>query len=221
MQLRNKFLFALTFCLASSGLAVAQGPGGPGGPGQNGFERPPMERTFHDGHFGRWWHNPQLAQAIGITDDQKKKMDDIYQQHRLNLVDLNANLEKEELLLKPMIGADQPNENEVLGQIDKVAQARAELEKANARMLFDVRRTLTPDQWQKLKALHEQHEAQMQHFRPSNGPDGSPAWRHHAQPDQAPQGPPPAGAPPQGDAQDGPPPAPGDGPPAMPTAPQF
>jgi Spy/CpxP family protein refolding chaperone len=185
-----------------------------------------MERAFHDGHFGRWWHNPQLAQAIGLTDDQKKKMDDVFQQHRQNLVDMNGNLEKEEQLLKPMIGADQPNEDEVLAQIDKVAQARAELEKANARMLFDVRRTLTPEQWQKLKALHEEHESRMRQNR--DGQDGQGAWHHHGQPGQAPAGAPPApgappqgGTPPQGDAQDGPPPAPGDGAPAIPAAPQL
>jgi hypothetical protein len=34
-----------------------------------------------------------------------------------------------------------------------VAQARAELEKANARMLLGIRRVMTADQWQKLKAL--------------------------------------------------------------------
>jgi periplasmic protein CpxP/Spy len=231
MQRRNRFLFALIVCLVSSGLAAAQGPGGPGSgpgaPGHDGWGRPPMERTFHDDHFGRWWHNPHLAQEIGLSDDQKKKMDDIFQQHRLNLVDLNANLEKEELLLKPMIGADQPNEDEVLAQIDKVAQARAELEKANARMLFDVRRTLTPDQWQKLKTLHEEHEAQRQQLR--DGQDGSSGWHRHGQPGQgppvAPMPPPPGtmqpqgGAPPQGDAQDGPPP--GDGAPATPAVPQF
>jgi periplasmic protein CpxP/Spy len=216
MQRRNKLLFALVFCLVSSGLAAAQGPGGPG---DDRGDRPPMERTFHDGHFGRWWHNPNVAQAIGLSDDQKKKMDDIFQQHRLNLVDLNANLEKQELLLKPMIGADQPNEDEVLAQIDKVAQARAELEKANARMLFDVRKTLTADQWQKLKALHEEHENHMQ--RMHDGQNGQGEWRHQGQPGQGPQGPPPqGGAAPQGDAQDGPPPAPGDGAPALPAAPQ-
>jgi TonB family protein len=39
-----------------------------------------------------------------------------------------------------------------VAQIDKIAQARAELEKANARMLLGIRRVMTADQWQKLKA---------------------------------------------------------------------
>jgi periplasmic protein CpxP/Spy len=104
------------------------------------------------GPQGRWWGNPELAQKLGLTADQIKKMDDILQQHRLRLVDLHATLDKEELMLEPMVSADQPDETKLLAQIDKVAQARAELEKANARMLLDIRRVLTQDQWQKLKA---------------------------------------------------------------------
>ena len=40
----------------------------------------------------------------------------------------------------------------VLAQIDRIAQARAELEKANARMLLGLRGVLTLDQWKKLQA---------------------------------------------------------------------
>ena len=49
--------------------------------------------------------------------------------------------------MEPLVRADQPNEAKILAQIDKVAQARAELEKANARYLLALRSKLTPDQW--------------------------------------------------------------------------
>ena len=50
------------------------------------------------------------------------------------------------------MSADTPDEPKILAQIDRVAQARAELEKANARLLLGIRRVLTPDQWKKLQA---------------------------------------------------------------------
>ena len=84
---------------------------------------------------GRWWSNPQTVEMLGMTSDQVKKMDDIFQQHRLRLIDLNAALAKEEAILEPLVAADQPDDAKVLPQIDRVAQARAELEKANSRML--------------------------------------------------------------------------------------
>jgi Spy/CpxP family protein refolding chaperone len=102
--------------------------------------------------MGRWWKNPQMVEKLGVTADQQTKMDDIFQQHRLKLIDVTAAVEREEVTLEPMMAADQPDEAKILAQIDKVAQARAELEKANARMLLGIRRILTPDQWKKLQA---------------------------------------------------------------------
>lgn len=114
--------------------------------------RPPMERAFHPGPPGRWWNNPEMAQKLGLSAEQQKKMDEIFQQHRLKLIDLNASLQKEEAILEPLVESDQPEESKILAQIDRVAQARAELEKANARMLLGIRRVLNPDQWKKLQA---------------------------------------------------------------------
>ena len=120
--------------------------------------RGPMERGM-----GRWWKNPEMVEKLGVTADQQKKMDDIFQQHRLKLIDVTAAVEREEVTLQPMMEADQPDEARIVAQIDKVAQARAELEKANARMLLGIRRVLTPDQWKKLQAETP---------RPGRGPGG-------------------------------------------------
>jgi len=112
--------------------------------------RPPLERAL--GPAGRWWTNPEMAQKVGLTADQQKRMDDIFQQNRLRLIDLNASVQKEEAIMEPLVSADRPDEAKILAQIDKVAQARAELEKANARMLLAVRGVLTPEQWKKVQA---------------------------------------------------------------------
>lgn len=98
----------------------------------------------------RWWRNPAAAQSLGLTADQQKKMDDVFQQYRLKLIDLNANLEREEITLDPMLSAEPLDEARITAQIDRVAQARAELEKANGRMLLGIRKLLTPDQWSML-----------------------------------------------------------------------
>jgi len=136
-----------------AGTAFAQGPGG-GGPGMGfGEHRPPMERSFGaQGEHGRWWNNPRVVERLKLTDAQRKAMDDTLQQHRETLVDLRGTLEKAELELEPMMKEDQPNESQILAQIDKVAQARAELEKANARFLLAIRSKLTPEQWKQMEA---------------------------------------------------------------------
>jgi len=168
-------LFAGTVALAQQPPQPAPPPQPPqppqgGGPGMGrgmgmgrayGAPQPgrgPMERGM-----GRWWKNPEMVEKLGVTADQQKKMDDIFQQYRLKLIDLTASVEREEVTLEPLVQADQPDEARIVAQIDKVAQARAELEKANARMLLGIRRVLTPDQWKKLQAETP---------RPGRGPEG-------------------------------------------------
>ncbi|MFY9728628.1 MAG: Spy/CpxP family protein refolding chaperone, partial [Bryobacteraceae bacterium] len=102
------------------------------------------------GPAGKWWDNPELSRQLNLTADQQKKMDEVFQQHRLRLIDLHAALEKEEAILDPLINAANPDDAKVLPQIDRVAQARAELEKANARLLLGLRHVLTPEQWKML-----------------------------------------------------------------------
>jgi Spy/CpxP family protein refolding chaperone len=141
--------------LLTAGAAVAQGPGVGPGFGEN---RPPMERMLGPhGNHGHWWNNPAMVEKLKLTDDQRKAMDQILLDHREKLIDLRANLEKAELLLPPMLREDQPNETAILAQIDKVAQARADLEKANARFLLAIRSKLTSDQWKTLQASWREH----------------------------------------------------------------
>jgi periplasmic protein CpxP/Spy len=164
---------ASLFCLSTSVPSFAQdwqGPDRGGGP---------MEHVFRGGERGRWWDNPEIAQQIGLTDDQKKQMHDIFQQHRLQLIDLNATLEKDEVLLRPLLEADQLDEAKILSQIDAIAQARADLEKANARMLFGIRKVLTPDQWKKVQALARSGPPRGMNgdHRVWRGPDSN-GWHH-------------------------------------------
>lgn len=155
--------------LMMAGAAWAQGPGGPGmggpgmgGPGMDGprmdGHRPPMERAFREhGVEGRWWNNPRVIERLKLTDDQRKGFDQILQDHKEKLIDLRANLEKAEVVMEPLVSADQPDEGKILAQIDKVAQARAELEKANARYLLALRAKLTPEQWKEVQEMRQNH----------------------------------------------------------------
>ncbi|HMG87327.1 MAG TPA: Spy/CpxP family protein refolding chaperone [Terracidiphilus sp.] len=173
LAVRLGIAIAATFV---AGAAFAQGPGGPGsrGPGF-GEHRPPMERAMR-GDRGQWWNNPKVAEKLKLTDDQRKAMDVIFQQHREKLVDLRGNVEKAEIEMEPLVKADQPNESAVLAQIDKVAQARAELEKANARFLFELRAKLTPEQWKQVQEFRQNRQGMRRDWgndgrRPGGGSD--------------------------------------------------
>ncbi|MGB0064187.1 MAG: Spy/CpxP family protein refolding chaperone [Terracidiphilus sp.] len=206
-----RLVLAIAGVLMAGGLASAQGPGGQGMGGQGmgpgfGEHRPPMEKAFGFGD-GQFWNNPNLVQRLNLTEDQRKAMDGILQDHKMKLIDLRANLEKAEVELGPLMKADTPDENAIEAQIDKVVAARAELEKANARFLLGIRMKLTPDQWKQLQTLRmdRMHRDHMQ---------GREGWGHDGQrPGMGWQGrqghkPPQGGQPPAEGGQPAPPPPP-------------
>jgi Spy/CpxP family protein refolding chaperone len=156
--------------LLSAGMAAGQqmktpGPGGPPpgeGQGQPRMRAPMADREQAEmkmrrgGPFpggGKWWKNSEVVQKIGISDSQVQEMEKIFQDYRMKLIDQRAALQKEELALEPLIESDQPDEVKVGAQIDRVANARAALEKANAMMFLAIRKTMTIDQWKKLQQL--------------------------------------------------------------------
>jgi Spy/CpxP family protein refolding chaperone len=148
---------------------MVQRPEGPGEPrmrrGPEGGGMPGMGMPG-----GKWWKDSQVVQQIALSDQQAQQIEKTFQDHRMQLIDLHANLEKAETQMEPLMQADQPNEAQVTSQIDKIAQARAALEKSNAQMLFAIRRILTPDQWKKLQNMH--HEFPRPAGMGRGGPDG-------------------------------------------------
>jgi Spy/CpxP family protein refolding chaperone len=131
-----------------------------------------MERSFG---LGQFWNNPNLVTKLALTDDQRKAMDGILQDHRLKLIDLQATLQKAELAMGPLMKADTPDRAAIEAQIDRVVSARGELEKANARFLLDIRMQLKPDQWKQLQTMHQDrmgHEGMHEHGRGQWGQDG-------------------------------------------------
>jgi Spy/CpxP family protein refolding chaperone len=96
---------------------------------------------------GAWWTNAEFAARIGLTDDQKTKLQRAFENHRQTLTTNSEALTKEEAQLAKLLDAETIDRNAVLGQIDRVAQARSELERANAAMTLEMREALTRAQW--------------------------------------------------------------------------
>jgi Spy/CpxP family protein refolding chaperone len=163
----------------------------PHGSQQNGPQRgaqPRMSRDMSSGRGGAmtmgshsrmspggmWWKSPQTIQLLTLTPVQQARMDDIFQKSRIQLIDLKATVEKQEVTLEPMLDANPPDTNKVLAEIDHLAQARAELEKANARMLLGIRGVLTSDQWTKLQAARRDYGPMNFDKSGRGGPGGRP-----------------------------------------------
>ncbi len=172
----RQIVITVAAVLATAATAGAQGFGGPGASSGRMMNRPPMERAFGAMGAGNkgWWNNSAIIERLKLTDDQRKAMDAILLQHREKLIDLRADLEKAELAMQPLMGADTPNDAAITAQIDKVVQARADLERANARFLLAIRDKLTVDQWKQIQAAQQER--------------GAAGWRRDGEPGMRGQG---------------------------------
>jgi len=207
MPLRFVTLAAAIAALSTAvAVAGAQAPGDRPGFGDH---HPPFERALGpQGKLGHWWNNPEMVEKLKLSDDQRKQMDAILFDHRASLIDMRAAVEKAELAMEPLMRDDQPNEAKILAQIDKIAQARAELEKANARFLLAIRAKLTPEQWKLLQADRGARHEERDERRGDRD-----RWQDRGQKQHSEHRdllPPPSGAGPQGNPQSdlGEPPAP-------------
>lgn len=187
VRIQRHILLATACVLIAGGLAIAQGPGTGMGMGSGAGmgtdpvviapHQPPFGRTFRfRGTHGHWWNNPRVVAELKLTDTQRKAMDQILFQHREQLIDLQANLEKANLGMEPLMNANQPDKTAIDAQIDKVVQARSSLERADARFLLALRMQLTPEQWKQVRDLRARRmmmrRGPMQQWRWRQQPDG-------------------------------------------------
>lgn len=123
-------------------------------PGSQPDGRSPVESTMHGGLQlgppGRWWDDKGFAKTVGIDSGQQHRMDDVFSANKGNLVKLYKNLQHEESQLGKIVRGKELVESQIFDQIDRVAQARGELEKANAHMLLEIRKEMTAEQTAKL-----------------------------------------------------------------------
>lgn len=150
--------------LALTLAASAQGPGpGPGtGPEQGHKPNYVYRQEMHDGGPDmmmhgpgpmKWWKDSETIKQLGLSDAQAQKIEHTYYDHKMKLIDIMADLEKQELKMDSLMNDDHPDDAQVISQIDQVVQARGGLEKENARMMLDMRRILTTEQWHKLQSI--------------------------------------------------------------------
>jgi len=133
---------------------------------------------------GKWWKRPRLAQEIGLTPDQQQQIEKIFVRSRTKLIDLRADLEKKQLGLQELMEDRGADRRDVEKRIESVENARAELQKARALMILDMKQVLKPEQWERLLRRRDEMIERRQEFRErlrdrfeapnSNRPDARP-----------------------------------------------
>jgi hypothetical protein len=107
---------------------------------------------------GKWWKRPRIAEAIGLTVEQSKQLDDIFNKARPKLIDLRADVEKKNFAFDQAMENPATSREEIAKHLEEREQARARLQKELGLMIVDTRRVLTDPQWEKLMQIRERLE---------------------------------------------------------------
>jgi len=104
--------------------------------------------------MGKWWQNPDVVSKLGLSDSQVSQLNQIFYNHKMKLIDYGAEMEKQDLKLRTLLDADQPDDGQVSSQVDQVLSARGKLEREFTMMNLDLRKQLSLEQWRQLKTMH-------------------------------------------------------------------
>ncbi len=113
----------------------------------HGNMRPHREGRHIEGRRGLAAHRYlKLASELGLSDDQKSKLKDLAFSTKMDMIDLNASLQKEQLELKKLMHSDDLNASAIKRQLEAVSRAQVALKFKVISSMIDARNILTEEQ---------------------------------------------------------------------------
>jgi hypothetical protein len=167
---------------AQAPMPGGHGPGGPpmgrgpmgGPPGMNGMSGPPANAGATPnipssnvtknrsavptggvklGPSGRWWDDRTARQQVGITRDQQRRMDTIFDANKQAIISNYQEYEKRKANLDALSKDPKVEQSKLFAAIDATNEAKTALQKARTQMLLQIRQQLASDQMTKLDTL--------------------------------------------------------------------
>jgi len=95
--------------------------------------------------------NPEVLKRFGITDDQRKKLEDILFNIEKTGIEARATVQVRRLELRHLLEADNPDRGAIDKKLQEASQAQTALLRARLNALLDARSVFSKDQLEKLR----------------------------------------------------------------------
>jgi Spy/CpxP family protein refolding chaperone len=105
---------------------------------------------------GKWWQSERYMRELGLTSEQSRRLEGIFQAALPTLRAQKKTLDQAEAEFERLV--ERGEDAAVMEQVARVETARAELNKSRTLMLLKMRKALTADQWAKFTAIHQAEE---------------------------------------------------------------
>lgn len=99
------------------------------------------------------WKMMMIADELGLSDDQKQKLRDMWIGMRKQKVQTHCEIKLRKIDLMDMLLREQVNMADVEKQIRDMMNLKADMKIAMIRTMQDMKNTLTPDQRNKMKSM--------------------------------------------------------------------
>ena len=104
----------------------------------------------------KWWRGDEARTDFGITEQQSKDLEAIFQQTLPMLKAKKVDVDREEKVLSTLLAAaSTSNESAVVQAVERVEAARSSLSRTFTMMQYRMYRLLTPEQRAKVQAYHD------------------------------------------------------------------
>jgi len=134
------------------------------------------------------WKNARGANALKLTDQEKKDIQKIKYDLMQKQIDLRAKIAHARLDYTQLASADSPDEDAIVAKIDEIAKLQTQVKKNLLDGWFAVNKILTPDQqkiWKKVlehprmaaRGMNMRMRTNARPFGGRNGSDGMMQWR--------------------------------------------
>jgi len=99
-----------------------------------------------------WWHDPQVAAAVHLNEQQFKSLDDLGNAHTAEIETLRGDARNAERDLRLMLDAEHPTADDLVAAGSKLRTLRDQITDHELRLLADERALLTREQWTSLQS---------------------------------------------------------------------
>ena len=111
----------------------------------------------------------KMAAKLGLSEQQKVKMQEIFKQNREQTKPVFDRLITEKRNLRMLVQAEKADETAIRAQAAKLAGIEGDLAIQRAHMAKQMRAILNPEQIEKFKAIQKEREQKFDKFREHHG----------------------------------------------------
>jgi hypothetical protein len=105
---------------------------------------------------GKWWQRPTVKETLQLTPDQTSTINTIWIEYRKRIIDIKGELEKAYLDLENLMDQPELNKEAAYTLAERIAGLQANQAEERIKMAIDIRKKLSVEQFQRLKALRRE-----------------------------------------------------------------